>query len=84
MLYDCVQVKEHRRRMGLGSLTTPSASIQQVLEHEQIEQLGHSMKTYLEDVIQNGLHRMRKDELWKRMLYGNSDPAADSKSPAVS
>jgi len=70
--------------MGLGSLATPSASIQQVLEQQQVQRLVHSMKRYLEDVIQKGLHHMRKDELWKRLLYGNSALAADSKSPAVS
>ena len=66
-----VQVREHRRRMGYGLMATPTAS-RQVLSAEKVGSQVHAVRTHLESVIRRALHHMRKDELWKRLLYGAS------------
>ena len=65
-----LKVMEHRRKMGFGSLATPSAASQIVLDRERVDQQMHGVQTHLEAMIQKALHNMRKDELWKRMVYG--------------
>lgn len=66
-----VKVREHRRRMGYGLMATPPAS-RQILNKENVESYLHGVRTHLETVIRKALHHMRKDELWKRLLYGAS------------
>lgn len=64
-----LKVKEHRRRMGYGLMATPTAS-RHLLRKESVECQVHAVRTHLETVITRALHHMRKDELWKRLLYG--------------
>lgn len=68
--------------MGFGSLATPSAACEQMLDQDKVEQQLHSVQTHLEGIVREGLHHMRKNELWKRMLYGSSNTGPDSR-PAV-
>lgn len=72
--------------MGFGSLATPSAASQLMLDKDKLEQHLQSVQAHLEGIIQNGLHHMRKDELWKRMLYGSGSTGMETKDsrPAVS
>lgn len=65
-----LKVKEHRRKMGYGLMDAPSAASQILLYQEKVDRHTHAVRTHLESVIRKALHHMRKDELWKRMLYG--------------
>ena len=67
-----LKVREYRRKMGYGLLSTPSVASQLVLNEAKVEGQMHEVRTHLERVVQDALHHMRKDELWKRMLYGIS------------
>ena len=67
-----LQVREHWRRLGLRLMAAPSATAQLLLDQDKVERQTHAVRTHLEEVVQNALHHMRKDELWKRMLYGVS------------
>ena len=67
-----LKVEEHRRKMGYGMRPSASPASQQVLDAEKVEGQIHAVRTHLEAVIQSALHHMKKDELWKRMLYGAS------------
>ncbi len=67
-----LKVQEHRRKMGYGIRPSGSPASQLVLDKEKVEGQIHAVRTHLESVIQNALHHMKKDELWKRMLYGAS------------
>lgn len=63
-----LKVREHRRRMGYGLMATPTAS--RYMSSQSVESQLHAVRTHLETVIRKALHHMRKDELWKRLLYG--------------
>lgn len=65
-----IKVREHRRKMGFGSLTTPSLSSQIVLNRLLIEEHMMGVKVHLSEVGQDALCHMRRDALWKRLLYG--------------
>ncbi len=65
-----VQVREHRRRMGL--LSTPSQASQLVLNTGLIAEHMTGVKVHLEEACQGALSHMRRDALWKRMVYGQS------------
>ncbi len=67
--------------MGLGSLATSSGSSLTVLEEDLVETQMQCLRTHLEITIDNGLIHMRKDELWKRMLYGTAPAGTDSRAP---
>jgi hypothetical protein len=56
--------------MGYGLMPTPSVASQLVLDKSKVRGQMQAVCTHLETVVQNALHHMRKDELWKRMLYG--------------
>lgn len=66
------KVREHRRKMGYGLMATPSTASQHMLARENVESRLHAVRTHLEGMIREALHHMRKDELWKRLLYGAS------------
>ncbi len=63
-----LKVREHRRKMGYGLMSTPASQV--ILEKSKVEGQMDAVRTHLETIVQNALHHMRKDELWKRMLYG--------------
>ena len=65
-----IQVREHRRKMGFGSLSTPTLASQIVLNKLLIEEHMRGVKGHLSDVGQDALCHMRRDALWKRLLYG--------------
>ncbi len=74
-----LKVREYRRKMGFGSLSTPSEGSEIVLDQSKVDQHIRGVQAHLEAMIQSGLHHMRKNELWKRMLYGVST-SPDTKS----
>lgn len=63
-----MKVREHRLKMGFGL----AGSSELVLDRQLVENQLHVVRTQLEATIQSALHHMRKDELWKRLLYGAS------------
>ena len=69
-----IQVRENRSKMGFGSLSSPSAASQIVVDKEKVEKQMQRVSTHLEEMTRKALHHMRKDELWKRMLYGTKSP----------
>ena len=64
--------------MGPVSEATPSATSQLMLDQEKVGQQLLSVQAHLEDIVRTGLYHMRKDDLWKRMLYGSSFSAMQS------
>ena len=54
-----------------------SVASQLVVGGALIKEHMRSLQGHFEGVVKNALHHMRRDELWKRMLYGGhrSDPA---------
>lgn len=65
-----LKVREHRRKMGFGPLA--ATSVASLLDHDKVEQQLQGVRAYLESIINDTQHHMRKNDLWKRMLYGNS------------
>ena len=81
-----LKVREHRRRMGFGSLSSPSAASQVVLNTSLIDEQMRNVQSHLENVVRNALYHMRRDELWKRLLYGHAPShrdLSDSRPTAV-
>lgn len=79
-----LKVREHRRKLGFSSLSAPSAASQVVVNTSLIEGQMRNVQTHLENVIRNALYHMRRDELWKRLLYGhNMTQHTDGRSVAV-
>ena len=80
-----LKVREHLRKMGFGLSTLSVAS--QVLDEVKVQDQLRAVCTHLEAVVQEALHHMRKNELWKRMLYGvphSNDGKTVSQCPDVS
>lgn len=77
-----IKVREHRRKMGFGSLTTPSLASQIVLNQFLIEEHMRGVKGHLHKVGQDALCHMRRDVLWKRLLYGQLRPQYETPSTA--
>lgn len=65
-----LKVQEHRRKMGYGIHPTVSSASLQVLHKDKVKNHISAVRTHLETVINTALHHMKKDELWKRLLYG--------------
>ena len=75
-----LKVREHRRKMGYGLMSTPSVASQLVLDKTKVQGQLQIVRTHLETVVQSALHHMKKDELWKRMLYGVPHTSEGSKA----
>ena len=79
-----LRVRRHRRLLGLGSLAPSSSSGGSqlvVLDSVVVEQQMRAVRTHLEEMVKNASYHMRRDELWKRMLYGQ--PRTDAKPGQV-
>ena len=67
-----VKVRAHRRKLGFGSLSAGSTASRVVLDKSAIDEQIRGVQTHLETTIRNALYHIRRDELWKRMLYGKA------------
>ncbi len=56
----------------MGLLSTPSQASQLVLNTRLIAEHMTGVKLHLEEACQVALSHMRRDALWKRMVYGQS------------
>lgn len=65
-----IKVREHRRKMGL--LSTPSQASQLTLDSQLIGEHMVGVKGHLEEACQGALSHMRRDYLWKRLVYGQA------------
>ena len=61
-----MKVREHRRKMGLLSTPPPASH----LDAEFMQEHMTGVKGHLEEACQEALSHMRRDSLWKRMVYG--------------
>ena len=61
-----IKVREHRRKMGLLSTPPPASH----LHAEFMQEHMTGVKSHLEEACQEALSHMRRDVLWKRMVYG--------------
>ena len=75
-----VSVRRRRMKLGLDPPHLRSTASQLVVDGKLIRDHVRSLQGHLEGVVKNALHHMRRDELWKRMLYGGyrTDPARPS------
>jgi hypothetical protein len=78
------KVRAHRRKLGFGSLSGGSPASRVVLDKTVIDEQIRGVQTHLETTIRNALYHIRRDELWKRMLYGKERSAQDPKPVHVS
>lgn len=76
-----VKVRAHRRKLGFGSLSAGSSASCIVLDKSMISEQIRGVQTHLENIINNALYHMRRDELWKRLLYGRERSSQDSTKP---
>ena len=76
-----VKVRAHRRKLGFGSLSTGTSASRVVLDKSMISEQIRGVQTHLETTIKNALYHMRRDELWKRLLYGREKNTQDSTKP---
>ena len=78
------KVRAHRRKLGFGSLSGGSPASRVVLDKTVIDEQIRGVQTHLETTIRNALYHIRRDELWKRMLYGKERNAQEPKPVHVS
>lgn len=78
------KVRAHRRKLGFGSLSGGSPASCVVLDKALIDEQIRGVQTHLETTIRNALYHIRRDELWKRMLYGRERNAQEPKPVHVS
>lgn len=78
------KVRAHRRKLGFGSLSGGSPASRVVLDKTVIDEQIRGVQTHLETTIRNALYHIRRDELWKRMLYGKEKNAPETKPVHVS
>ena len=79
-----VKVRAHRRKLGFGSLNADSAASRVVLDKTLIDEQIRGVQTHLETMTRNALYHIRRDELWKRLLYGREKSVQDPKPTHVS
>lgn len=65
-----LSVQKHRMKLGLDPLLKPSTASQLVLDSRLIHEHIQGLQVHFEGVVKEAIHHMRRDELWKRMLYG--------------
>lgn len=65
-----LSVRKRRLKLGLDPLLRPSTASQLVLDGSLIQEHIRSLQGLFEGIVKNAVHHMRRDELWKRMLYG--------------
>ena len=66
-----VSVRKRRLKLGLDPLLRPASSASQlVLDDALMREHVRSLQGHFEGIVKNAIHHMRRDELWKRMLYG--------------
>jgi len=65
-----LSVQKHRMKLGLDPLLKPSTASQLVLDGRLIHEHIQGLQVHFESIVKNAVHHMRRDELWKRMLYG--------------
>ena len=66
-----MSVRKRRLKLGLDPLLRPTSSASQlVLDDALMREHVRSLQGHFEGVVKNAIHHMRRDELWKRVLYG--------------
>ena len=75
-----VSMRKRRMKLGLDPLHCSTTS-QLISDGRLVKEHMQGLQGHLEGIVKNAMHHMRRDELWKRMLYGRyrSDPS----KPAV-
>lgn len=76
-----LSVRKHRLKLGLEPVLRSSTASQLVLNEILIQEHVRSLEEHFEGIVKNAVHHMRRDELWKRMLYGRC--RSESKQPIV-
>ncbi len=56
----------------MGLLSTPSHASQLTLDSQLISEHMVGVKVHLEEACQGALSHMRRDSLWKRLVYGQA------------
>ena len=64
-----LSMRKRRIKLGLDPQLRSTAS-QLVLDGNLLCEHVQSLQGHFEGIVKNALHHMRRDELWKRMLYG--------------
>jgi hypothetical protein len=75
-----VSVRKRRIKLGLDAHLRSKAS-RLVVDGGLIREHMRSLQGHFEGIVKSALHHMRRDELWKRMLYGRYRP--DPTRPAM-
>ena len=78
-----LSVRKHRMKLGLDPLLKPTSASQLVLDDQLIGQHMARLRVHFEGVVKEAIHHMRRDELWKRMLYGRYRTQTESKMNVV-
>ena len=65
-----LSVRKRRLKLGLDPFLRPSTASQLVLDGSLIRLHIQGLQVHFESIVKNAEHHMRRDELWKRMLYG--------------
>ena len=78
------KVRAHRRKLGFGSLSGGSAASRVVLDKALIDEQIRGVQTHLETTVRNAAYHVRRDELWKRLLYGKERNVLEPKPVHVS
>lgn len=76
-----LSVRKHRLKLGLEPVLRSSTASQLVLNESLIQEHVRSLEEHFEGIVKNAVHHMRRDELWKRLLYGRC--RTESKQPIV-
>ena len=81
---ESAKVCAHRRKSAFGSLSRGSAASRVVLDKTLIDEQIRGVQTHLETTVRNAAYYVRRDELWKRLLYGKERNVLEPKPVHVS
>ena len=72
-----LSMKKQRIKLGLDPNVHSEVTQQLVSDEGLVREHMRGLQRHFERIMTNALHHMRRDELWKRMLYGGhrTDPA---------
>jgi hypothetical protein len=65
-----LSVQSHRRKLGYGSLNTPTGGSSVVINESIINEEMKGLKRHFYNVIMAAQSHVKRNELWKRLLYG--------------
>lgn len=64
-----MSMRKRRLKLGLDPLHRSTAS-RLISDGKLVHEHMQSLQGHFEGIVKNAMHHMRRDELWKRMLYG--------------